>query len=449
MKPEELKNFANDIAFPLMKEFLEKTTLEDGECYIDYLSVEFIDGRSWGVDSLIKATGLIYEGGIVKKFQYEEYDVSVEEFVEANKGCILLSDGKMDVKDELEQISLSGTIGSGILHFPKICDDLKHLKLLDCIPKPIEFYKMTDLLLKQIEAEKKLVGRENSLDEKSHHNIEHGSAEFWDICRAGEIENFKNDLACVDLSTESLSDRDIEAMYDDLNERLVNDDVYNDIYNDVIHEVYNENMKSRIKGKSLSMLVDFKILKKNEDGCFIPMNNEEARSVSIGGFSFAVDGKSIPFDWDAFYGTEHDNVFGFETGRGFAFNDFELADYYDEDYADMGIKREDLTAEYLASTNYIEEFLVDFEDGDKEVEIGYCNDNADNDAQYKLELIEIAFKDMDIGISYDVKPDVLKAFNNGNRCKLALDEQIKSCESKVNLVQDRDDKDYHDKDNYR
>lgn len=438
MTPEKLKNFANDIAAPRMKKLLEKTTLEEGECYIDNLSIEFVDGRSWGVDSLIIANGLVYEGGVVKEFKYEETDVSVEAFVEANKGCMFLSDGKMNVKDELEQISLSGTIGSGLLHFPKICSDLKSLEKLDCIPKPIEFYKMTDLLLKQMEDEKDPVERENSLDKKSSGNIERGSSEFWSICRAGAIENFKNALECLDLDIDGLSEEDVEAMYDDLNERLANDDVYNDIYNDVIHEVYNENVKSRIPGKKLSMLVDFKILKRNEDGCFVPMNNEEACSVSIGGFSFDVDGKSIPFDWDAFNGTEHDNVFGFETGRGFAFNDFKLADYYDEDYADMGIKREDLTAEYLASTNHIEEFFVDFEDGDKGVRIGYYNDNADKDAQYRLELIEISFKDMDTGKIYDVKPDVLKAFNKGERGKLALDEQIKNCASKVNAECDMD-----------
>lgn len=187
----------------------------------------------------------------------------------------------------------------------------------------------------------------------------------------------------------------------------------------------------------LSMLADFKILKKNDEGIFVPVNNSEARSVSIGGFSFDVDGHSIPFDWDAFTGSEVDNVFGFATGRGWAFNDFELADYYDKDYADMGLSRETLSAEYLASTHHIEEFFVNFEDGDKEVGIGFFADNKDREADYKLELVEVSFEDIETGKYYDVKPEVLKAFNKGERGLLDLDKQIKQCADKVNVDRDR------------
>ena len=163
------------------------------------------------------------------------------------------------------------------------------------------------------------------------------------------------------------------------------------------------------------MLADFKILKKNEDGEFVPMSNKEAQSVSIGGFSFDINGHSIPFDWDAFTGNEKDGVFSFATGRGWAFNDFELADYYDQDYEEIGLCREDISAGFLASVNHIEEFFVDFEDKDEEVGIGYFNDNAAAYAEYKLELVEVSFEDIETGKYYDVKPEVLEAFNKGER----------------------------------
>lgn len=172
----------------------------------------------------------------------------------------------------------------------------------------------------------------------------------------------------------------------------------------------------------ISMLANFKILKKNEDGKFVPMNNSEARSVSIGGFSFDVNGHSVPFDWDAFTGFEENGVFKFATGRGWAFNDFELADYYDNDYADIGIKRENISAEFLASVEHIEEFFVNFEDGDKEVGVGYFNDNAKEDAEYKLELIEISFEDIEACKYYDVTPEVLDAFNKGE-CGLVISQE--------------------------
>ena len=107
----------------------------------------------------------------------------------------------------------------------------------------------------------------------------------------------------------------------------------------------------------LSMLVDFQILE-NINGKYIPLSNNEARSVSIGGFGFEVNGNSIPFDWDAFSGTEENKIFQFETGRGFLWNDYEIPDYWDKDYEEIGISRDDITAEFLASTTHIDLFSL-------------------------------------------------------------------------------------------
>jgi len=188
-----------------------------------------------------------------------------------------------------------------------------------------------------------------------------------------------------------------------------------------------------------SMLVDFKILKRNEDGDFVPMNKEEAQAVSIGGFSFDVGENSIPFDWDAFTGYEENGVFSFATGRGWAFNDFELSEDFDDDYKNMGLKKEDISAEFLASAHHIEEFFVNFQDGEDEVGIGFFDDNAKPDVDYKLELVEISFENMEPGKDgeyHDMNPEVLRAFNKGERGVLSLDEQIKSSADKVSVARD-------------
>ena len=162
----------------------------------------------------------------------------------------------------------------------------------------------------------------------------------------------------------------------------------------------------------ISMLVDFQILK-NNNGNFVPLSNKEATSVSIGGFSFEIGDDTIPFDWDAFYGTEINKVFEFQTGKGFLWNDYEISDCYDEAYEGMGIKKEDITAKYLASVSHIDEFFVDFDDADgKEQGIGWFAENTD-EAQYKINILEMSFYDLTTQTEYPVKQEVLDKYNKG------------------------------------
>lgn len=162
----------------------------------------------------------------------------------------------------------------------------------------------------------------------------------------------------------------------------------------------------------ISMLVNFQILQ-NKNGTFVPISNEEATSVSIGGFSFEIGDDAIPFDWDAFSGSERDKVFQFETGTGWFFNDYEISDCYDEQYEEIGIKKEDITAEFLASVSHIDEFFVDFDDVDgKEQGIGWFAENT-NDAQYKINILEMSFYDLAAQKEYPVKQEVLEKYNKG------------------------------------
>ena len=157
----------------------------------------------------------------------------------------------------------------------------------------------------------------------------------------------------------------------------------------------------------ISMYAKFQILK-NINGSLTPLTKEDADSVSIGGYYFIINGKEIPFDWDAFSGNEENGIFEFDTGYGW-FNDFELSDCYDEDYEKLGMVREDITAEFLASVEEIGEFHINFIDVDgNEIDLGY-----NDDEQYKIKLVEIIFTDMETEKEYKVKQEVLDEYNKG------------------------------------
>ena len=162
----------------------------------------------------------------------------------------------------------------------------------------------------------------------------------------------------------------------------------------------------------IAMIGDFQILKKQGQE-FVPQTFDCVKSMSIGGYSFDVNGDSIPFDWDAFTATEHNGVISFTTGKGLFFNDYEIPDYWDEEYNEIGITREEITAEFLASVNHIEDFFVDFEDGDgNEHGIGWFADNVNN-SQYKINIISLAFVNVNTCDEYAVSKEVIDKYNHG------------------------------------
>lgn len=162
----------------------------------------------------------------------------------------------------------------------------------------------------------------------------------------------------------------------------------------------------------ISMMGSFQILKKQTKG-FVPLTSDDVLNMSIGGYSFEVNEDLIPFDWDAFSSSEENGTFYFKTGRGPFFNDYEIPDYWDEEYKEIGIAREEITAEFLASVSHIEDFFVNFDDRDgKEHEIGWFSDNV-NSSQYKINIKEIAFVDVNTGKEYLVAKEVIDKYNKG------------------------------------
>ena len=157
----------------------------------------------------------------------------------------------------------------------------------------------------------------------------------------------------------------------------------------------------------MSMYVKFQLFEQQR-GVLVPLTIVDVPSLSLGGYTFIINGNAIPFDWDAFSGSEEDGIFEFETGYGW-FNDFELPDYYDNEYQKLGLSREDITAEFLASVERIDEIHINFVNAaDEEIDLG-CND----DERYKINLLEIVITDMETKKEYKVKQSVLDEFNRG------------------------------------
>lgn len=169
----------------------------------------------------------------------------------------------------------------------------------------------------------------------------------------------------------------------------------------------------------ISMHADFRILKRSDNGCYVPLNKSEAVSVSVGGYEFDIGSYSVPFDWDAFAGVEEEGIFRFSTGQGATFNDYELAEYYDKQYREMGFERKDITASFLASAHHIEEFSVcfttraSFENNYDEIQIGFYDNNGGTNVDYKLELLRLGFEDLETLERFDVAQRVLECFNRG------------------------------------
>lgn len=185
----------------------------------------------------------------------------------------------------------------------------------------------------------------------------------------------------------------------------------------------------------ISMVADFAILKNLGNGQFGAMFSDEIVDVSIGGFTLHSGDYRVPFDWKAY---EHGwqsmglgcEYYSFTSGVGWMFRDYELDECYDDCYVEMGLKREDISAAFLASSHHIDDFYINFvgKDG-KECEVGHWKANGDPNAPYRLRLLKVQFEDIDEEKIYDVDRKVLNAFNKGEKL-LGLDHVIETAEDR-------------------
>lgn len=158
----------------------------------------------------------------------------------------------------------------------------------------------------------------------------------------------------------------------------------------------------------ISMYIKFRLFAKDNGG-LTQLTKEETNGLSIGGYCFVIDGKEISFDWDAFSGGEEDGIYEFETGYGW-FNDFELSDCYDYHYKELGISKDDITAQFLSSAEQINEIHMNFVDAnDDECDFGW----NENEEDFKIELLEIILTDLATEQEYKVRQEVIDKFNKG------------------------------------
>lgn len=159
------------------------------------------------------------------------------------------------------------------------------------------------------------------------------------------------------------------------------------------------------------MTAYFRLLCKGKNGDYAPLSMREIPWISVGGFCFIVDGKEIPFDWEAEAVNEMEpGVFKYESGYGPFSNDHMLIDVYLEDYKKLGLEIGDITAEFLSKTSKIQEFHINFDTKEvDDVEAGYADTP---ESSYLVELLNIWISDsLKPDKEYAVSQEVLKEFN--------------------------------------
>lgn len=143
MTPEELKRFKNEIADPTMQRLMSSAKLEEGLCFIEKIKLNYIDGRSWGCDSVFEAEGLIYQDGKVQPFAVEIVDEKFNVFFESLRDCYVLAEAEVVIADELNETEIKTTF-RGVAFLIPLYEDVQELRELSCCGYPPEYLKMKE-----------------------------------------------------------------------------------------------------------------------------------------------------------------------------------------------------------------------------------------------------------------------------------------------------------------
>lgn len=130
-------------------------------------------------------------------------------------------------------------------------------------------------------------------------------------------------------------------------------------------------------------------------------SRKETSNVSMGDFVFSTNDMEIPFGFDAgsyeFTNLSDDKLrVDFTSGNGILYNDFDINKDYDDVYAKLGLKREDITAKFLSEVVNIKELNYEFTDH--------------NENNHILVINHISFID-ESNNAYRVSEDVICKFN--------------------------------------
>lgn len=132
MTHEDLVKFEKEVADPRQREILQKTKVQEGTRFLMGLKVLVLDGRCSGADSRIEANGLVYENGEVKKYHYEEMDVTIKDFVDAHKDYKFTYDAVFELFDEMEELELS-TVVRSTTFLESLYPELKPLREMNIV----------------------------------------------------------------------------------------------------------------------------------------------------------------------------------------------------------------------------------------------------------------------------------------------------------------------------
>lgn len=160
----------------------------------------------------------------------------------------------------------------------------------------------------------------------------------------------------------------------------------------------------------MTMELDFAIVVQDEKGSHL-LTEKELMALTAGSFEFKIDGKDIRFDFKdhcisktIICDNEEEGLWSYIGGEGGLFKSYQLDDCYDEDYKELGISRDILTAEHLSKVSEINEIFVEWELKNN-IEKDIASDNV------VLLVQNISFVDMDTIARYNVSNDVIRAFN--------------------------------------
>ena len=103
---EELLRFKKDVHDPVLPRIFDRTKLNDGTVFIDFMQISYLDGRNSGYDQRIYVSGLECRDGEVSRYENEKYDITVKEFMEDIKEIPFVFDGDLFIQDENRTINL-------------------------------------------------------------------------------------------------------------------------------------------------------------------------------------------------------------------------------------------------------------------------------------------------------------------------------------------------------
>ena len=110
MTSKDIDKFRKEVADPVQTRIMDNITLTEGALLITELDLQYLDGRSCGVDQMFTAKGLMCQDGGVVNWECSEQDVSFAEFMAEIPDSAFSMDGKVRIVDELKELEITTTI---------------------------------------------------------------------------------------------------------------------------------------------------------------------------------------------------------------------------------------------------------------------------------------------------------------------------------------------------